>query len=53
MKVHSDCLSSIIVSEDQVITTGYDGKVNFINFETKKIDHSIDTETPIFQAVIF
>ena len=47
LKVHDDCLSSIVVTDSHIVTSGYDGQVIFLNKITFEAEKKIDVGVPI------
>lgn len=53
LKVHDDCLSSVVVSDTYIITSGYDGQVIFLNKLTFEVENKIDVGVPILNMYHF
>lgn len=51
--VHDDCLSSIVVSDSHIVTSGYDGQVIFLNKITFEVENTIDVGVPILNMSHF
>ena len=53
VKLYDDCLSSIIVSDSFIVTTGYDGVVIFLSKIDFKIEKRIQLNLPIWNSEYF
>ena len=52
LHLHDDCLSSILVSDTEVITTGHDGRICFLNKTTLALEWSYEVESPIYSGML-
>ena len=53
IKLYKDCLSSIIICNSHIVTTGYDGVILFLNHIDFTIEKKIEVKVPIWTSEYF
>lgn len=50
-KLHSDCITDILIEEACYVTVGYDGLLNFIDKSTLEVLKSVQVDSPLSQIL--
>jgi hypothetical protein len=50
-KLHSDCVTDILIDETCYVTVGYDGLLNFVDKNTLKVIKSVQVDSPLSQVL--
>ena len=51
-RLHQDCLTSITVTTDSVVTVGHDGRICFLNIDSLALESCLEVESPLTQCVL-